>query len=247
MTSTAHGAAIYSHTSYSVLIDLTSCVFKDCKASKNGGAIYVNQSTSLIVTDTLFHNCATNSDENEPGGGAIRIRGSGSTLSVSSSIFFSCNANVGSHGGGALRASSMSNVLLSTSRFISCSSQYSAGAVYIDNSTPVTYTTILFNGNSASKYGGAMRESGTSLSSTHIKFCFFTGNTGTYGNDYAVSKDLSYSPFIHSFSTGASNRVAYYDDGSFTYHDNWLPQGSIYFVSSTSWRNLHALNQSSYS
>ena len=73
-----HGAAIISTSS--LTITLASCVLKDCTAKDSGGALYLNGGSRLTVTDTLFYNCVSNSNEAEPGGGGIFITGSSSSL-----------------------------------------------------------------------------------------------------------------------------------------------------------------------
>ena len=227
--SNAHGVAIIS-TSSSVTISIASCLFKDCTADKNGGAVYLSGINSLSVIDTLFQNCISKgSGENVPGGGGLYMSGSTSSLTILTSTFLGCKANVASFGGGGFHALQMKSVFLSSSRILSCSTSLSGGGVYISEFTPVSYSDTLFSGNSAVFYGGAIREYKNSKTSTlHLTYLFFSCNSCKEhcGGDLSVSSELIDSPFLYSFSTSASNRFAYaLDDVVSEYNDNWLPQG----------------------
>ena len=209
-------------------ITLTSCSIINCNSTKNGGGVYVSgSSNTLSVDECLFKDCITTSSDTAPGGGGLYMSGSASSLTVRTSTFFSCKANVGEYGGGGFHAGSMDNMILFSSRILFCSTTSRGGGVYINEYTPVTYSDTLFHGNSADIYGGAIREFQNSRYSsiTHIKFSFFTGNTAPTGKgkDFSVEPDISHSPFLHCFSTAASNRVAFNDGTTSTDHSNWLP------------------------
>ena len=224
-----NGGAICCKSS-SLTISLQSCSIINCNSTKNGCGVYVSgTSNTLSIYDCLLKDCVTTSGESPPGGGGLYTSGSTSSLTINSSSFLTCKSNGKGYGGGGFHANKMKNVILSSSRILFCSTISSGGGVYISEPTPVSYFSTLFGGNSATGYGGAIRELSNSQysSATHIKFCFFTGNTATAqcGSDFSVSSEMSSSPFIHSFSTASSNRAFYRDSTgtSYTDHSNWLP------------------------
>ena len=150
------GSAIYGKgTSYNVKI--TSCVFKNCTASKQGGAIYLQDKNTVTVTSTYFQKCEAGNGDPQ-GGGGIAMAGAGSSLTVSSSSFLVCKANVGNYGGGGVHVKNLLKATFSLSRFLSCSSTHAGGGVFINSNTQVSYTETLFSGNSATSFGAAIRE-----------------------------------------------------------------------------------------
>ena len=230
MTSAGRGAAIFS-TSFCT-ISLISCVLKDCTAAKNGGAVFLSGINSLTITNILFQNCKTNSDVDYPGGGGIYIGGSSSSLTIRSSSFISCKASVkkNARGGGGFWASVIQKCFCYSSRFISCSSNSAGGATVLQSpNDDFQISDCLFKGNTANHGGGAIREIDNPTSPTrHLKFSFFTANRANdnNGNDLCVHNAILATPFLHCFTTTSSSRV-------YNGNDNWLPQGRIYFATST--------------
>ena len=225
-------AALFSSSS-SFTISIVSCVFQDCKADKNGGAIYLSGSNTLTITDSLFHKCISNGDGSEPGGGGIFITGSESSLSVSGSIFLTCEANVYPRGGGGFFALGVQKCHSSSSRFISCSTTCAGGAIFFQKpNTNFLVSDTLFSGNSATLHGGAIRELEISISPCiHLKFDCFTRNTApdNMGNDLSVHPDITTTPFLYCLSTATSNRAVYTDGiNSHEYNGNWLPHANIF-------------------
>ena len=212
MNTNYQGAAICS-VSASTKVTLNSCILKDCTSDKNGGAIYLNGSNSLTVMDTLFLNCVTNSDETDPGGGGMYINSSVSSHFVYRSTFIKCFANVFPRGGGGFIASNVKVSHTFSSVFVSCFSNSTGGAVFFyQNVNAFSISDTVFIGNQGTTGGGAIRELYNAIQSTpHLKFSFFTGNTAPAdnGNDFCVSPEIQESPFLYSFSTTDSNRIAY--------------------------------------
>ena len=213
-STTNRGAAICSISS-SLTITLTGCVLKDCTAAKNGGAIYLSGSNSLTVINTLFQNCVTNSNESEPGGGGIFISGKDSSLTLSSSIFLCCRANVqiANRGGGALFTSEINTLRIFSSHFIMCSTRNAGGAIFaMQVKREISVCDALFRGNTAGYEGGAIREGdNVGSSNPHLTFSFLNGNIAPaeHGNDFTITPEITSTPFLYSFSTAPSNRVAY--------------------------------------
>ena len=242
-----YGAAIYSKSS-SLTISITACVLKSCTADKNGGAVSLSGGNSLKITDTFFENCVTNSYEDEPGGGGIYIAGSSSSLFIYSSTFSSCKANVQKiiRGGGGLFASRIQECYSFSCRFISCSTYCAGGAAFfLKSNDAFLVSDSLFDGNHANVHAGAVRGVDHSVSAyVHLQFCFFIDNSApdNNGNDFAVAPEISACPFLHCFSTAASNRAAYAaGTTAFLYDDNWLPHdcNSFSHVSEKKQRVLH--------
>ena len=232
LTSGDNGGAICCKSS-STSITLASCSIINCNSTKNGGGVYASgTSNTLSVDDCLFKDCVTSSHESITAGGGMYMSGSTSSLIIHSSTFSTCKATVEDYGGAGLMISNLKIASISSSRFILCSTNSRGGGVYINEFTPVTFTDILFSGNTADVYGGAIREYENSRASTpHLKYSFFTNNSAgeNYGNDFSVDPEISKSPFLQSFSTATSNRVSVYNntDRKFYLKDNWLPHDIV--------------------
>ena len=223
-----YGAAIYSKDS-SLIISLTSCVLTNCTADKNSGAIYLSGSNTLTIADSLFHKCISNSKEADPGGGGLCVEGVSSSLSVYTSTFIKCKANVHPRGGGGFFASRIETAYTHSSIFVNCFSNCTGGAVFFYILTvDLSITDTLFSGNTGCSGGGSIREINSIKSaSVYLKYLFFTRNTAPqlYGNNMCIEPELSASPFLFSFTTSVSNRVSYASGNTaHLYDDNWLPQ-----------------------
>ena len=166
------------------------------------------------------------------------IAGSSSSLTVRSSSFVSCNANVYQlyRGGGAFFASQIKESFTFESRFIQCTTTNAGGAIFCWSiSTGFCICDSLFHGNTASYHGGAIREYTCSKSSTvHLKYLFLTNNKGGdgYGNVLSVYPEISDCPFLHSFSTSLTNSISIYNDTLTAYCllADWLPLGTLSYV-----------------
>ena len=161
----------------------------------------------------------------------ICLFGASSSLSLHTCTFFRCKADVNPCGGGGFFASEIEKCSTYSSSFILCSTNSAGGATFFQRPNNDFVSDTLYSGNTATSRGGAIREIDCSASlSLHIKFSFFTSNSAPaeWGNDFAVAPDLSTTPFLYSFSTTATNRVAYYASSTSTKdHSDWLPLGEI--------------------
>ena len=210
----------------------------------------MNSVSKVVVSSSSFSSCACYSN-NGCDGGAIEIWKITTQPLVRGCLFLSCYAD---DDGGALSLwnSSASDPFVCTDcRFISCSVPNSdrshapgGGAVCLwDNSNILKCSNILFSANEGC-YGGALCPDHNYPSQSYpFRLSFFNKNTGTYGNDVLLdSFDLSKGCiFLHCFSTVDSNRVCctqYNTDTEkyeiFSVDPDWLPQGSISFVNSSS-------------
>ena len=246
-------AGAISCTQSSTVITLHCCTFESCSSIDRGGAVFVSgDSNTLTVTDSLFHNCIVTEKKEEPnpGGGGICMSGSLSCLDITSCTFLTCQANVYPRGGGGFFASQIKNSHTSSSQFIDSSTDSSGGAIFFwELETLFSLSDSLFSGNSAKWGGGAIRAVGNPVLSTpRLMFSFFTANTApqNHGSDLSIDPKCLTSPFLHSFSTTASNRAGYHTSTVSEDYSDWLPQGSIDFINLTSERGMDTIEPSYY-
>ena len=228
------GGAISCRQS-SITVILNVCTFEDCSSVSCGGAIYVSGNSNILeIIDSLFCRCITTKtgENNQPGGGGICMSGSSSSLTIRASTFVSCKAQVSPRGGGACLPSQIKDSHCFSCSFISCATANAGGALFFFQLTDIfEVSDSLFSGNSAKWSGGAIRELSNELfEQRHLQFLFFTCNEAPehYGNDFSVEPEIGGSPFHFSFSTTASNRLAYATGESVrSYNDDWLPLTNI--------------------
>ena len=105
----------------------------------------------------------------------------------------------------------------------------SGGAVETRQDSCPRFGNCLFSGCAATQGGGALLLFGTYPSPT-VSFSFFHANTGTdeLGHDCSFYTGVPSQPLLHCFTTRLNYGV--YPSS----YSNWLPQGSIYFVNSSS-------------
>lgn len=134
--------------------------FEDCSfagnSSANGGAAYLN---SAQVT---FERCRFEQNGASGQGGALHVRGASGSIVLRDSVFY-LNSAPG-NGGAIFKREGTLTVERST--FTSNASTVDGGAVYCESAN--TFRDCVFNANSASGNGGALRApTGTSLTLTH--------------------------------------------------------------------------------
>ena len=187
-------------------IDISCCSFKTNKAGK-GGAIY-HLGNKLAISNTTFNFnvaiklnlshggalyiktrssvyikwCSFKRNEAADGGGAISYFGN--ILEISNTAF-QHNAAVGwnNAAGGALLASSQSNVSVSCCIFERNQAKYLGGAIYYEgNRLDISNTTFDNNAAVASKrYGDGGALSTTGSSNVNISHCYFKENKANEG------------------------------------------------------------------
>ena len=190
--------------------------------------------STVDVQDSLFHQCrCEGKNESELGGGGILIRNVNSP-SVSASAFI--DNYCGRDGAGISLDNSNAPVqqVILNCRFIKCISNgvsADGGGVHIwDNERNLGFSNCVFSLCESNADGGALFHH-LILAETEpsICFCFFHQNKGSSGNDINIYPSGSSKTILHCFSTSTGIPRIYP-----SCHDNaWLPQGSIYFVNST--------------
>ena len=188
----------------------------------SGGVLYLHsddesESTSLMVTNCIFHTCnSTATSQGVYGGGAIYI--DCGFVSITHTLFFCCSSafyggaiyvynNCQSstilhcsfiachteHGGAVMTHMGPSSSI-SSSRFISCSADYVAGGFYHNSNTTASTLTLsdsLFSYNCAryegNRGGGAFEDRRDFSYISKYSFAFFTGNRAPSG----VGNDIS--------------------------------------------------------
>ena len=228
------GAISFSQASQSLTLE--GCNFRECTSSAHGGAVFVDSSSSFTAKSTTFAECvATNF------GGAIAVW----KLCVSSSIsfcsFVSCHAN---HGGAFVTYLGPSSFLSST-RIFSCTAEWVGGGFYHEgcDSDFLTVIDCLFAQNSADysngtyvyyyyRGGGAFEDLKKDVYPSKYSFSFFMGNKAPngVGNDISIYKHgVTANDIFHCFTMSFHSIWNGENEG----YVDWLPQGSIYFVTST--------------
>ncbi|KAK2961154.1 hypothetical protein BLNAU_3922 [Blattamonas nauphoetae] len=203
------------------------CTFKDCTSS-NGGAIFLQQSGSLLVEECSFKTCRTTGPSNHAG--AIFFNTStGDTFIANSSSFVGCSATTG----GSLLLNATSSTLINCV-FINSTSLGWGGSVFLSSwdavSTSSSITNCLFEKSRttatdpSSFSGGALYF--VRASTIHLIFVNFRGNKATQnpGNDimFALTTPLMTSEtIVECSSTSASPRLIVYEEASGT--DDHLP------------------------
>ena len=225
------GGAISCQES-SLVIIISSCIFDGCSSVNCGGAVYVSgESNTLEVINSLFHSCiTTNTDDSYPGGGGICMEKSSSSLTILSSTFISCKAQVSPRGGGAFFASRIKEAFTFSSRFVSCSTLNAGGAMFLWNlESKFSVCDSILKENSAGWGGGAIREHSNAQSDrVHLKFLFFTQNSAEadLGNDLLFRPEIFHSPCLHCLSARGNGIVIEDSSGiiqSIDGSNNWLP------------------------
>ena len=241
--STEDGGAISFSNSGSGILTISSCMFDHCSGVASGGneygggAIYTNQISETTVEVSTFLYCSCHSDNGltEGDGGAITINGSITQHLISECEFIFCSAE---DDGGAVAIwnshANENNPVCKDCIFIACTipnddtleqKPVAGGLILWANTNIQKCSNTLFSSNEGT-YGGAYANNEQIQFPNYVlSFCFFSRNTGTYGNDIYLPNLPSGSPLLHCFTTTTENRIGY-KDGSFyvVLHPNWLPQ-----------------------
>ena len=215
-------------------LEVKQCTFTRCISSHtdhkySGGAINAFNISSISICSSFFHSCKCT----KLSGGGINLYFILHQPYVNNCDFVSCFA-FDDGGGASLRNSTASDTLVCTyCRFVNGTSHgsdtsWAGGIILWNNNNVLQCSNILFESNTG-LFGCAY---GTNINSSSpdypLRFCFFHGNTGTYGNDvcfryYQESYEREY--FISCFSVTENHRIQNYT--SSTDYSNWLPQANI--------------------
>ncbi len=156
------GAAIYNENGNPTI---SNCYFfrNEPRFSAKGGAIYIYNYCSPIITDCIFE------DNKALDGGAIYTTYHGNFTALNCSFISNFSWN-----GGAIYMNNESTPLLNNCIFnYNSTGAYEGGAIYISNCKP-NITNCQFNNNSAETSGGAIYDRN---SQTNLTSCTFKNNT----------------------------------------------------------------------
>ena len=134
---------------------LDSCVFLRSVASGSGGGIYVGKNVSgVIVRDSTFEDCMSNSDQSG-GGGALYFYQNNYEVSFESSTFTNCSAE--SVGGALYFHQNNYDVSFESSNFTSCSAEKGGALLFESGNYGVRFESSTFTSCSAAEgSGGAL-------------------------------------------------------------------------------------------
>ena len=232
---------------------MSNSFFNKCNSSAGaGGAVYCVNCGKVSITTSVFFHCACTKACTSCGG--LLIEEALSLPAISHTDFISCSA--AQDGGGFYIYGSTGgingeNVPVSNCRFVNCIAIGNIGQTYhdsdggglvfwqIDHTIGIS-NSLIVKCQSAARAGGSFIAIHNIYFDNIIRFCFYSGNTAEKGRNALIhfnnpSSDLWSIVFYHSFTSDASltnSLIQNYPDAS-EVTDNWLPQGSIYFVYST--------------
>ena len=238
-----NGGAISFQNQVSGILTVSRCAFYSCTCTTSGsddgnggGAIYANNIAKVTIFATSFLSCACYS-LNGCDGGAIELWKISSQPMITDCHFILCHAD---DDGGAVsiwNSSATNTVICTDCRFLSCSVPddntvqlwpWAGGIMLWNNNNILRFSNILFVENKG-YYGGAFATNSYGSSPNYLlTFCFFTKNSGTFGNDVGFAyfqPSNTTALFLCCYSTSASKRVCYYYDPQYYITDVvWLPQ-----------------------
>ncbi|MFN5442752.1 MAG: YCF48-related protein, partial [Crocinitomicaceae bacterium] len=213
---------------------INNCSFKNNLASNNGGAIYVEGKSRLIITGSSFCNNQTQgsgSSTGSNGGGAIFS--DNSYTKIIGSTFYGNNADYFSGGyGGAVM--SLSNTIAPNKTLYISGCSFGAnnakrgGGVFVGNRINAVIENSLFYTNNATETGGAiyMRDANTSTdasnaASSSIKLVNSTlvGNS-TSSNDPTMVGGLHVQMALAGISVDVNNSILWNNEHKNIYNSN---------------------------
>ena len=246
-STTSSGGGICCSVTGSTL-SVADSIFCLCSGSVDGGGAYISGASSISFERCSFLYCSALSTGVENGGGGICGKGITNDVWISSSFFFSGNVN--DDGAGILLASCKSQQSL-----FCCSCRYVCGRTLQTSSsggggfrftrhspTPSISNCLLAFNEGLTRAGGCDIDVTKTDCANLIRFCFFYTNTAPHGSDlclYCGDGDPGTNPFVHSFTLGSQRASVSYTltfSSFYDYNTDWLPQGSIYFLNSSSVR-----------
>ena len=229
LSSYTNGGAISFSNKASGTLTISHCSFYSCSCSRaggeqdgnGGGAIYSSDVSTVEICSSSFISCACDG-YNGCDGGAIELWIITSYPLLSQCNFLFCHAN---DDGGSLsiwKANANNHIVCTDSSFLHGYSGDGGGAFTLwDNSELIKGSNLLFCNNHCSA-GGAYENNACSTPPDYLlSFCFFQGNTATYGSDASLPCASSDDLFFHCFSNSEETRIY---PGN---HEDWLPQANI--------------------
>lgn len=193
-----NGGALYKGGS-SYGLTITGSTFADNDSTDYGGAAYVYEVSQFTATDSTF------SGNSGTYGGALYFESGGSASFVNSRIF----DNTATARGGGIYVGDLNTSVNVTSSSIVQNDALSGGAIFHDDSVPLTITNSYLADNVASG-SGSIKGSGAVKSSGALSLIFSTlsGNSTTTGSDIELAANLTVKgSVISTTSTGGACAV----------------------------------------
>ena len=231
------GGAIYLENN-SATLTVDSCQFYSLAVTSCCGAISTDNLPKVNITNSLFNSCSA-AVYPYGGVGAVLIIHCSQPL-IQDCLFTSCT----SFGdGGAVYlyygyCSWNNGIAVQNSRFVSCKCTGESTGDGADGGGLMTYANeqligihnCLFSHCYCYKGAGIYLYLPDIRQLTPIQFCFFTHNSGTYGNDVFVHYRSTFRwsiIFSHCFTAGSAHTLG--ENGNSPSHvdNNWLPQANV--------------------
>ncbi|MFZ5630561.1 MAG: right-handed parallel beta-helix repeat-containing protein [Spirochaetota bacterium] len=209
VTADQHGAGLYLESS---TVSLNNLAFDYHWASGNGGSLYIENSTDLIIDGNNggagLNSTFSFANSQSPSGLGGFIHCSGCIgLTVKNLSFSGASAQ----GGGAISIAGSDNAVFDTVTISSNTTTGSGGGMYIVNSASVNILSSTFSNNTITggAYGGAIRFSGAS-GNGRVQNCTFNGNRAISSiNGWAGAIYLdNFASFTIQNSTFTDNRAS---------------------------------------
>ena len=228
-----NGGAI-SISSSAATLTVSSCDFHLLAVTGDGGAIYTASLPKVSITDSLFERCKPPGYE-EGAIGAALIHSCANPF-IQNCMFVLCT----SFGdGGAVYfyyggCEWNNGIAVQNSRFVCCKRTAEnsrsdvtdgGGLMTYDNTQLIGVSNCLYSQCHSYKGGGMYLYILNYRDLSSIQFCFFTKNTGTYGNDPFVNFQCTVyleNIFLRSFTAGAANSFRKDHSSPHNIANNWL-------------------------
>ena len=225
-----------------VSLTVTNGEFYSCKSTpQRGGGIYIEGIGDVHIKQTLFLECIAEAT-NAGGSGGIEMWTVQKPPQIEECSFLLCKSGDDGGGLGIWSSPLYQETCVKECFFLECklnhtTSSGGGGMIVWDSKAAIGCSECLFSKCHSAFIGGALCYCITSSTFTNIplsSFCFFNQNTAkeNCGNDAYFLEWTPTAPFLHSFSTSSSFRIAvapstrtWTDVTTYMPSDNWLPQG----------------------
>ena len=243
---TFRGGAIgyFPSSAVDLTFTITECTFTNCTSEYSGGAAYIKNAQTCLISRCSFTNC-TALNESSTSGGGLHLRSISACLSVKDCVFDNCTS--GKFGGGINIVKS--NVtgdecddgntgLVNGCTFTKCTAAdptESGGGINFETQPSSFIRSCLFTSCHASSAGGAVYwlNPPPSSATPWIYLCVFFNNSAlTHGKDVYVSSTQT-TTFIDSYSYTLSDQIDRVNCNG-AIHDDWLPYRMTVSISPSS-------------
>ncbi len=187
-----YGGAIYGN---GASLDLSGCIFTENTAGNSGGAVYVNDSSSLFINSCTFNlnACLITT------GGALRTNGGDAVITNSTFTNNSSPDYGGAVGFSVGTPAVIARCVFAGNHAGDGDAAGRGGAISTGNGSPLTITDSLFHANAADQYGGALY----GKHPMSVRGCTFAGNsTGSGVGGVSSGSSGSDAAFVNVIAAG---------------------------------------------